>query len=305
MPYTRSGTAYTPGQKLPIIGPWIGRVGRVYRIWSEPCNPSPWIMIEAAFISAPRLLWSLYGPDFIDYKYDQITKNFRTHGRRGKMKIWDVSYPAYDPPRGFGQVLFRGAEIAQKVGWYFIVIDATTEFVVNWSTLVYQLEGCHAPGILWCNLNGPEVLKVSIDGHSYTYGDFDVVGVSGLPWGPTGVGINAGLEFVASFTFVTEPVEIQPLGGTAATGTLWDNVNSAPLGVPTVSTDPVTGRTVSQSAFRYPVSAGLTHVIGVRVSPGVGWYKVVAATLSVSASHIKIDLDLNSGVKKITWPQFK
>ena len=37
---------------------------------------------------------------------------------------------------------FRVFDFTERIGWYFIVVDKTTDFLVNWASMAYQFSGC-------------------------------------------------------------------------------------------------------------------------------------------------------------------
>lgn len=282
---------YNPFSKLPLIGPWYGRIGRVHRIWSMPCSPTPWIMVKAALVSTPRLAWSLVKPDFLDLKYDALTKNRRRHGRRGKMKIHVIDQPVYAPGRGLQRFLFTAAEFAQRAGWYLTVIDATTEFVVNWSTLTYQYSGCEAPGINYAYLSEISDWPQTSLGGTKQYNNFQVNNVSGIGTGPTGMSFEAGMHYTIAWGCSIFPYGPGILPPATTSARLVDVTSGITFdhGDRTEHPDGV----VTYSGFVEPQQAS-PHIpdFSIWIDSSAGEYNVTSAYMHGSASYIKLNLDL-------------
>lgn len=304
MPYGPAAPWYNPVKNVPIIGKAWGRIGQVYTIWSQPCDVTPWILIKAAWVSTPRLLWSLFQPDFLDYKYDNITKNFKRHGRRGRFRIHEISYPKYPVPKGLGWALFAGAEFAQRVGWWFCVIDATGEFIVNWSTMTYQYAGCRAPGVGYgsCSTLTPNVLRNSVDGGSFiTHNmklDYEQYPVSA---GPDAVSAAACRNYIVGCSYTSTPATDAPGPPTSATGTI-TMLGDFDYQVQEQSVTNPNGSTTSTAIVEINSPNALTLFFQVLVKPGVGWWRENEVSIFMSATAVKLALDPLPGLKPIRWP---
>lgn len=131
-------------RRLPIIGDDIYQAGQVVDIFSQPCAPEPTIMVKAFFANVPMLIWSLYKPDPFDY----LTTRFgRGHKRRrkGRLHVGNIDTAPPGSGKGARWVSFTGTKIAERVGWYFLVADATTDFAINWTSMAYRFSGCQDP----------------------------------------------------------------------------------------------------------------------------------------------------------------
>lgn len=138
--YNRSVAPSVGG--IPVIGPWIARIGKAYDIVAQPCVTDPGIWINAAFYNIPKLAHMLFKPDPIDAAYDRFSQRHRIR-RTGRATVNGFTGPDVPIPKGpaWANIKLLG-DFAQRVGWYMIVIDATTEFLVNWTTTAYQFAGC-------------------------------------------------------------------------------------------------------------------------------------------------------------------
>lgn len=158
LPYTRQAS------KIPIVGPWYVRMGKVYNILSTPCDPDPMILVYAAFWHAPKVLVSLFGPDCIDDKFTQFQKGLRPH-RKALYGIAGI-LPAINPGKlgTLGWAAFRAAEFAQGVGWWMLIGDATTDFLLQWTSTAYRWQGCAVPGTRYARGSCPPGAVVPITG---------------------------------------------------------------------------------------------------------------------------------------------
>lgn len=283
---------YNPVKKVPLLGKWYSRAGRTYEIWSSPCNPEPMIAVYAAWVSLPRLVWTLFKPDFIDLKYDQVKAGFHRHGRKGKFKIHTIDVPKYPVPKGLGWALFAGAEFAQRVGWYLSVIDVTTEFAVNWSTLTYQYSGCIAPGVSFGNCSGGWNFNYG-GGGSQRYLGFDTFDrTNDMSATVAGVGVPVGYNYMASAGCGMGPPSVPGADfGTGSTA-LWDFSANQKLADIDMVKNP-DGTSSGSTNFYWNAGPMPGADLGIMVtSNGDGFFTIPNATLLVTASKLKLNLDL-------------
>lgn len=291
MPYLYNHPPYNPVRKVPLIGKWWGRIGRVHAIWSAPCSPTPWIMVKAAVVSTPRLAWSLVKPDFLDLKYDALTKNRRRHGRRGKFKIHVIDQPVYEPARGLSRFLFAGAELAQRIGWYLSVIDATTEFVVNWSTLAYQYSGCRTVGVMYAYISEISDWPQTSFGGTKKYNNFKVNNQDGIGTGPTGVSFEAGVHYTIAWGCKIDPSGPGILPPASFSCRLVDGSSGITFDTPDANKHE--DGSVSYTGFIEPLQASPHQpTFEIWIDSSAGEYNVISAFMHASASRIKLDLDL-------------
>lgn len=136
------------GQKLPIVGPWIGKFGRVADIMATPCDVDPGVWVLAFFTGAPTALFSLFKPD----PFDMVTERFGGgHKKRGRRRFrWDEMVQLPKPTKGgMSWVFFRVGSWAERLGWYMLIADVAFEWAVNWSSMAYQWSGCPDPNASW------------------------------------------------------------------------------------------------------------------------------------------------------------
>lgn len=141
-------------KQIPVIGKSIARVGQVYDIVSQPCTPDPIVMVQALFHDAPKLLWSVFKPDVQDLAVDRAGIRHKKKPKRG-FNIFDMLDSSVQMPKGrTGWAMFHLGHMAERIGWYLLIVDATTEFAVNWTSTVYEWSGCDIVGAPFCSAYG-------------------------------------------------------------------------------------------------------------------------------------------------------
>lgn len=147
--------------KIPIIGKWIGRVGRVVDITSFACQPTPEIWVKAAFYAIPTMMWTYFKPSPTDFAAQRFGQSHHTK-KKPKFEVYATDIPEKIPVKGaLGWAAFAGVSFARRVGWYFTIADAFTGGAVNWTSLAYQWTGCDTPGSAYAEAHaaqGPYVL---------------------------------------------------------------------------------------------------------------------------------------------------
>lgn len=137
-----------PFRHYPVIGEIIPKLGMIEWIASQPCSVEPVLVVKAAFQALPIMFWSLFCPEPLDLAFDRIRPGVRglsPHQRRRRMRMRNAfGLPADVVDTGAKLAWFRLGQFAQRIGWYLIVADATTDFLVNWTSLSYQYSGCLA-----------------------------------------------------------------------------------------------------------------------------------------------------------------
>lgn len=132
-------------RRLPLVGQSIGRIGQVYDILQTPCATTPEVWFLAFWNGVPKLVWSFVKPDPLDWAGERFG---RGHGRRRKRKFKADGMMGSKVPvgRGLGWAAFSMYQLQQRVGFYLLLIDAGSEFVLNWTSTAYTWSGCHVGG---------------------------------------------------------------------------------------------------------------------------------------------------------------
>lgn len=231
-------------KRIPLIGNQLYRVGQVYDIIAQPCTPVPSITVKAMFANLPMLVWSLFKPDPVDF----LTERFGSvHKRRrkGRFTIQDVDIGLPKGGGGIRNVEFATVKLLERVGWYFLVVDATVDFSINWMSMAYRYSGCqdplsgyaqtiHTGGLAW--LSDGSDFYLSLGSPSFTAGYFaSSGGVQKLTAGPRAVSasVNFGHTNQGTNGQPTAVVIEQTIGSPAdvanmdLSGEIPTNINSA------------------------------------------------------------------------------
>lgn len=135
---------------VPFIGDDIAKIGRIIDIWVVPCKPNAEVWVYGFFSALPTFFATLTKPELVD---------FNIHRHRGRPKkgkrmrffanlIFRDAIIQIPTPRW---VVFRLYEFSQRIGWYFLVADATETFLINWMSMAYRYEGCQHPTLIYSN----------------------------------------------------------------------------------------------------------------------------------------------------------
>lgn len=129
---------------IPLIGGQATKIGRIIDLWTAPCNVTPQINAFAFFQAIPTLLWSAVKPEIID---TNIVDSHRHRKKKPRPRfdvhdIWRDNLIDIPLPRW---AIFRAAEFLDRVGWYFLIADATEDFIINWVSTAYLYVGCRLP----------------------------------------------------------------------------------------------------------------------------------------------------------------
>lgn len=199
-----SKSAVNPYKKLPIVGPWISRIGHVIDIFATPCSPSPEIWVKAAFISSPRLAYLLVKPFLLATEW-HIRTSTNHRKLKGIARLGAEFTPQFTGEGRPGWVVFKNlGDLILKIEWYFMIIDRTTEFAVNWTSLAYSYQGCLFPDSIW--FEGKMTGGVMIPNDDWTaVGPFWFDNYRGEPGYGGFIGIPRGYSGVAKLSTSVTP----------------------------------------------------------------------------------------------------
>lgn len=126
------------------LNPWAPKATQIRRIMAQPCDVDAWIWVTGFFAASPVFLFSVFSPDCVDYTADR----FRLAARRRRKVIMspsDLIRPTTPQDINTGQVPFKILSAAQKVGFYFLLVDATLDWIITGTSFAYQWQGCVDP----------------------------------------------------------------------------------------------------------------------------------------------------------------
>lgn len=151
---------------VPIIGPWVGKIGKIHSILSLPCGPSTDIWVTAAWIESPKLFWSIFAPDCLDAAANRgkgpprkgagNQRGAHRLSRRGRARgmrvvdptswIGNAANQVPIPKGALSTALFRIFGVSQATAFYFFIADAGLDFLINWTSLAMKAAGCDQAG---------------------------------------------------------------------------------------------------------------------------------------------------------------
>lgn len=193
-------------RSIPIFGEQISKIGQVYDILASPCDVSTSIWIKAAFHATPYLLLALTTPECLDI---DLHRGGRRHKRLRRFRFrWTQILQPTLVIRGAPTVVRFLFNAYERTAWYLLVVDASLDFVVNWTSMAYQWSECDTPNngygicannlayveantefqMQWDTLNSNDNgIHVNLNGIRVDPGTNASVGVSGKvlpsPWG--------------------------------------------------------------------------------------------------------------------------
>lgn len=140
--------AQYPYGGLPIVGPWMGRLGMVREILTQPCSPEPAMWVSAFFDKGlPKFLWSALKPGPRDYADIRRPRSSPGHGRRRRFTfdVQDVlsGELADTEAQGWAKFLLNPviAELLKAEFW-FLIASATADGALWWTSTAYRYAGC-------------------------------------------------------------------------------------------------------------------------------------------------------------------
>ena len=214
---------------LPIIGDDFAKVGRIIDMWSDPCKPTAEIWVYGFFQAFPTLFISLVKPELIDVNIHKGSHKSR-RGKKFRMRpnaIFRDSLINIPVPNWR---VFRIYEWSQRIGWYFLVADATETFAINWISTAYMWTGCTTGLQPYASLDNDFVL-----GHTQINGEF-------LPMNTTAVHdmtpLTSGAEvefpgfYRASFNMTYQPYAVPSQSSLPErTELVYTPAGGAPIGI--------------------------------------------------------------------------
>jgi hypothetical protein len=164
---------------VPVIGPWIARIGYVADMFANPCHPTPTVWLEAAGSAGIRVFASLRKPFNLAETFNALKGGIRRHGLKkllaggfsgrglGYIQALEELAPFAELIKKPGwNVLALAGDLAIEAEWYLFVVDVTTDGLVNWVSQAYQYAGCTSEAGGWA------------EGHSgdaiFLFGDDDL-----------------------------------------------------------------------------------------------------------------------------------
>lgn len=201
-------------RSLPFIGDEFSKVGRVINILNNPCSPTPKIWVQAFFYRLPHLVFSIFKPEWFNVSpYTAKGRKNVGHRRnvkrnvskrvRLKMDVDAVFRLTVPVPEGMRWVPIAYYALQRTLFW-LLVLDATTDFAVLWTSTAYQWQGCSLPDQPWASgkRNNLIVFPPIANWYTPTIEQWTAVGMSA---GGNRVAIPPGVECTLFGTCMVVP----------------------------------------------------------------------------------------------------
>lgn len=146
----------------------VREINAIQDMWVQGCLPSPQIWIKAFFPALIPLLITLVEPGRWDYLVMPLGRYHRV-GKRIVRRAAEKFTPNFiEAADGIAEdtFLFKIAAPIETALFWFMVLDASTEFFYNWESQAMQMAGCH-PGELQINGHYDNAFYIG-DGHEDT-----------------------------------------------------------------------------------------------------------------------------------------
>ncbi len=152
---------------IPFIGKWKSKATLIDQMWMQPCGVSPTLMAVGAFVALPELVFSVLQPDCLDHTFDRVG---RPHRRRRKptFNINDFMDPLAAPKGGVGWAMWQGAKLAQRIGFYALIVDSFENWIIAGTSLSFRMAGCEDPQNGFCNMNMENIVVALLPAGSFT-----------------------------------------------------------------------------------------------------------------------------------------
>jgi hypothetical protein len=116
----------------------------------------------------------------------------------------------HPPVPGWGWRVFNLGDLAQKVGWYFAIIDAGIDFAVHWSTMARQYSGCDALGEPYAKLYVPVKTIALNSSGAWTNFNFTGADTNIFPASGNHIVVPPGYSWGSQFHIVDKPYPPSP-----------------------------------------------------------------------------------------------
>lgn len=153
------GSAYSKNENVTMgeLDKWRFRYGFLSDVRVDACGLDPLISVEAVFYAGAKAVAAIIKPFPMAETWHELTSrahktkfsfSFREMARRLGIEFGAVEELELATPfaEGLGWYFFKvSGDLALKALWYLLVIDTAADFLVNWTSLAYQWQGCDLP----------------------------------------------------------------------------------------------------------------------------------------------------------------
>lgn len=161
-------------RQVPLIGDTIYHAGQLYDLWATPCATTLRVEVEAFFAYAPTLIWAIVEPGEREIITERLGRSHRRK-RKGRFKVYDYDMKLPVPSKGIYRIGWTIADAVNRVGFYLLIADATIDFLINWTSMVYVMSGCDVPNTPYAEITrrSPDRKATGIGRGWHLVGNYD------------------------------------------------------------------------------------------------------------------------------------
>lgn len=116
----------------------IKKTSVVTDLWFQGCRPNPQMLIKGFNIAAPKAFFTLLSPNWKTLT-KKITGRSWLCGIKSVLQGADEADALY---AGLSEAVFTSLEWIDAAAFYFWVAGVGIDFLINWTSLVYEMSGC-------------------------------------------------------------------------------------------------------------------------------------------------------------------
>lgn len=224
-------------RQIPLIGSTAYHAGQLYQIMTTPCATDLTIWVEGFFAYAPTLIWAIIEPQPDDVLVGGIRTGLnagqlatgRRHSvkRRGRVRMVEVNQKQPVELPGVVKAAWKFIEWERRIGWYLLIADATVDFLLNWTSMVYALSACPVEGQPYQELyrQVDTGYGVGFGPGWHVLGGYDRATGTPAPPAPPSIAVPANTPFFLGATVQSAPGRDDIAGMQVVTnnGFVWDS----------------------------------------------------------------------------------
>ncbi len=147
----------------------IDKTNVITKLWFQGCRPDPTVFLHGFNIAAIRAFSTLVSPN-----WKTLTKKVTGHswlcGMKAVLLEADEADALYSSTAG---AVFTALEWVDAAAFYFWVAGVGIEFLIDWTSLVYQFSGCKdVNGFANQKQSGDSIVLAGQDFVRYTFWDY-------------------------------------------------------------------------------------------------------------------------------------
>lgn len=214
---------------IPFVGKWKRKITLIDQMWMQPCGPSPVLIAAGAFVALPELVFSVLQPDCLDHTFDRVGRPHRRR-RRPSFNINDYMDPIVAPKGGVGYAMWQGAKLAQRLGFYALIVDSFQNWIIAGTSLAFRWNGCDDPTQGHATLGMSNTVVALLPAGSLTINTWVLQSAHIFAGGGTGIATPTGHEVGVGFSLSQNTGTIPALPDASWDARIVDTITGAGSG---------------------------------------------------------------------------